>query len=97
MIIPAKMTSASFNISITNDAILEQNETFALTIDPSSNFTIVDPDEATVIIVDDDSKGNRDPLLCVLKSFISSLLSVAIKAIQLLYQNEINKIFSIIA
>ena len=44
------------NISITNDIILENNETFALTIDPSSDVISVDPSEATVKIVDDDSE-----------------------------------------
>ena len=57
--IPAKMTSASFSISIINDDILEQNETFALTIDTSGGFAIVDPDKAVVTIVDDDSKWSH--------------------------------------
>ena len=44
------------NISIINDTILESNETFTLTIDPPSDVTSVDPSEATVTIVDDDSE-----------------------------------------
>jgi len=50
------MINASFNISITNDAILEQNETFTLNICPPDGFFVVDPDKAMVTIMDDDSK-----------------------------------------
>ena len=53
---PAGTTTASLNISITNDNIVEMNETFSLTIDPSSDVTVVDPDDAVVTIVDDDSE-----------------------------------------
>ena len=56
MMFPAGTTTASLNISITNDNIVEMNETFSLTIDPSSDVTVVDPDDAVVTIVDDDSE-----------------------------------------
>ena len=57
--IPAGMTTATFDIPITDDAIREGNEDFMITIDPSSlpdGVTRGDPGEATVTIVDDESK-----------------------------------------
>ena len=56
MMFPADTTTASLSISITNDNIVEMNETFSLTINPSSDVMVVDPDEAVVTIVDDDSE-----------------------------------------
>ena len=56
MIFPPNTINASFNILITNDTILEQNETFTLNICPPDDFSVVDPDEAVVTIVDDDGK-----------------------------------------
>ena len=56
MTFPAGVTTFLLNISITNDTICENNETFALTINSSSDVTSVDPDKATVTIVDDDSE-----------------------------------------
>ena len=56
MIFPPNTINASFDISITNDAILELNETFTLNICPPDDFSVVDPDEAVVTIVDDDGK-----------------------------------------
>ena len=53
------MICVPFNISITDDMILEGNETFMLTIDPSSlpsDISVGDPGEATVTIVDNDCK-----------------------------------------
>ena len=47
------------NMSICIDGMLEVNDTFMFIIDPSSlpsNVTIGDPGNATVIIVDNDSK-----------------------------------------
>ena len=58
------MTYALLNISITNDNILEDNETFALIIDPPSGITAVDPSRATVIIADDDSEKNIHIVIC---------------------------------
>ena len=52
-------TTATFNVPITNDMILEGNEDFMLTINSSSlpdNVTRGNPGEATVTIVDDDRK-----------------------------------------
>ena len=51
------MTSVSFNISITNNNVIEAEENFELTINNSSlhnNVTVEFPDQATVTIVDDD-------------------------------------------
>ena len=54
-------TAVSFSISITDDDILEGNETFYLTIDPSSlrddtNVDVGNIFQVTVIIVEDDCK-----------------------------------------
>ena len=53
---PVDTTTASLSISIDNDNIVEMNETFSLTINSSSDVTVVDPDDAVVTIVDDDSE-----------------------------------------
>ena len=56
---PAGMTSVPFDIPINDDGILEDDENFMITIDPNSLPTGVtrgDPDQATVTIVNDDSK-----------------------------------------
>ena len=53
------MTIASFNIAITDNDILEINETFELVINVSSlpsDVTVGIPAKVTVIIVDDDGK-----------------------------------------
>ena len=50
------MTNASFNITINNDINIEHNETLMLTIITSYGVTVGDPGEATLTIVDDDSK-----------------------------------------
>ena len=57
----AGVTAVSFSISITDDSILEGNETFYLTIDPSSlrddtNVDVGNTFQVTVIIVEDDCK-----------------------------------------
>ena len=56
---PAGQTTATFNVPITDNMILEGNENFMLTINSSSlpdNVTRSTPGEATVTIVDDDGK-----------------------------------------
>ena len=56
---PAGSTTATFDVPINDDNILEDYENFILTISPSSlpsDVTVSDPDEATVTIVDDDGK-----------------------------------------
>ena len=56
---PAGTTSVPFNVSITDDNILEDNENLLLTVDLSSlpdNITVSDPYQATVTIVDKDGK-----------------------------------------
>ena len=54
------MTSVPFDIPITDDRILEANETLMLTIDssslPPSGVSVGTPGQATVTIVDDDRK-----------------------------------------
>jgi len=55
----AGVTSVTFDISINDDSILEDNENFMLTIDQSSLPTNVNrgnPGSATVTIVDNDGK-----------------------------------------
>ena len=57
--IPAGQTTATFNIPINNDMILESDEDFKLNIDESSlpgSVRLGTPDEATVIIMDNDRK-----------------------------------------
>ena len=56
---PAGQTTATFDVPINDDNILEGSENFMLTISPSSllsNVTASDPDEAKVTILDDDGK-----------------------------------------
>ena len=55
---PAGQTTATFNISITGDNVLEGDENFTLTINETSLPTNVTRGigEATVNIVDDDRK-----------------------------------------
>ena len=59
VVLPTNMTYATFNISITDDTMFEQNETFMLTIANTglpSNVTVGYPDQATVTIINDDGK-----------------------------------------
>ena len=54
------MTRVSFDITIFNDQMVEDDENFALTLDSSSlptSIRIGDPSQATVTIRDDDSKS----------------------------------------
>ena len=54
---PAGETSVSFDVPITNDNILEGDETFTVAVDPSSlpnDVEVGDPSSATVTIVNDD-------------------------------------------
>ena len=58
--VPARQIYVSFNVSIIDDNTLELNETFTLTIDPSSlvsHLNVSNPDHSTVIIVDNDGKS----------------------------------------
>ena len=55
MTFPAESTEVSFNITIKNDNLLEDNEEFILSID-STSPPVGTIDEATVTIVDDDGK-----------------------------------------
>ena len=55
----AGQTSASFDIQINNDNIFEANETFSLTIEPSSlpsTITLSSSATLTATILDDDCK-----------------------------------------
>jgi len=58
--IPAGMTNASFNISISPDNILEGNELFSLIIDQTSLPTVVVSDNFTLVMIkDDDCKSYK--------------------------------------
>ena len=52
----AGITRAPFNVAIKEDNILEGNESFNLTINPSlpNKVNVTNPDQATVTIVDND-------------------------------------------
>ena len=59
VVLPTNMTYVTFNISIPDDTMFEQNETFMLTIANiglPSNVTVGYPDQATVTIINDDGK-----------------------------------------
>ena len=58
VILPARVISVPFNISLNDDNILEDSEIFMLTINPSLPYDVVsgNPDQATVIIMDNDCK-----------------------------------------
>ena len=64
----AGSTTATFNVPINDDDILEGNETFMLTIDPSlpDGVTRGTPSEATVTIVDDDRKFYYQWFCCLI-------------------------------
>ena len=53
---PAGQTTATFNVPITDDMILEGDENFILTINETFHVFLGTPSEATVTIVDDDCK-----------------------------------------
>ena len=56
---PARDKQVIFVISITNDDIVENTESFTLSINPSSlpqGVTVSDPSQTTVTIIDDDSE-----------------------------------------
>ena len=66
VIIPAEMTSALFNITITNDDIYEGNETFNLVVNVfslSSNFTVGEISQTMIIIMNDDGKHYKTTVL----------------------------------
>ena len=55
----AGVTRVSFNVSINNDNILEEDETFNLNVNSISltnRITIGDPSQTTVTILDNDSE-----------------------------------------
>ena len=56
---PAGQTTATFDVPINDDNVLEGSENFMLTISPSSlpsNVFVGDADQAAVTIVDNDRK-----------------------------------------
>ena len=62
------MTSASFNVSITNNDILEIDKDFELVINMSSlpsSVTVGIPAQVTVTIVDDDGKYMEILFVCI--------------------------------
>ena len=78
IIIAAGVTHASFNISLSDDIIFENDENFMLTINSSSlpsNITVGDPGQVTVTIVDNDGKKSDVHLVIiqVASNFIETL------------------------
>ena len=60
---PVGVTSAQFNIPITDDNIFEENETFEVSIDSfslPSGVTIGDNGQFTMTIMDNDGKQNKN-------------------------------------
>ena len=57
---PIKTTSAALNVTLIDDTVFEDNESFTVTIDPSpklpSGVAVGVTNEAIVTIVDDDGK-----------------------------------------
>ena len=66
VILPAEMTSVSFDIPITDDDVPEIDETFRLTINsrPLPDYIMFDTKATTVTIINDDSNG-KCPLLYI--------------------------------
>ena len=58
VIIPAGQLSVQFDIAINDDNILENDENFDLAINATSlpDCVVTDPNQATVIILDNDGK-----------------------------------------
>ena len=54
ILFPAAETSVMFSVLIEDDDLLEDNETFNLTINPPSEVSINNPAQVTVTIVDDE-------------------------------------------
>ena len=50
------MTKVSFDILITDDKVLEDDEDFTVTIDPSDDYEVNDMSSTTVTIMNDDCK-----------------------------------------
>ena len=56
---PAGFTETSYDITILDDNVLEENETFYLLINPSTlprSVTVGDINQAGITIINDDSK-----------------------------------------
>ena len=73
VIIPAEMTSALFNITITNDDINEGNETFNLVVNVSSlssNVTVGETSQTTITIMNDDGKQCKTTIPLLIYNFI---------------------------
>ena len=71
--ISAGQTTVPFDVSITSDNILEENETFRFFIVPESLpyfFSRGNPDIASVIILNDDGKQYLHIYLCSYASWI---------------------------
>ena len=59
VMIPARETNGSFEISIINDTMVENDKSFDLNINTNTlpdDITLGSPDTATVMITNDDSK-----------------------------------------
>ena len=61
--IPKGTTSADYCINITNDEVLEHDEVFIIHINKTAlhpDVVLVEPDEATVTIMDDECKQYKN-------------------------------------
>ena len=86
------MTRVSFDIPINDDVILEGNENFMLTVDPTSlpptGVSVGNPGQATVTIVDNDRKQfyyNIIMLQAVNQVFLISYIHTVIFSLMVKY------------
>ena len=78
------MTTASFNIPIIDDHILENNEDVQIEINVSSlpsRVSVSNPGQSTVTIVDNDSKINCTITICTYCTYLCSCMCVWISVV----------------
>ena len=73
----AVSTTVCLNITVPDDIMVEDNETFTITVETSNlNDVIMGPSTATVTIVDNDSKSTQHGvkgIVCVLDIIVNSV------------------------
>ena len=55
------ITDSCTSIQITDDNVLEDDESFLLTLTTSEPRVTIDPEQGSVLIMDDDSEWRGDP------------------------------------